>query len=262
MMKKNSAKFLPAILLFIAFSSFVLLRKDKPVFYIVGDSTVKNGDGTGKGSLWGWGDFIAPYFDTTKIGIENDALGGRSSRTFITEGRWDKVLSKFKKGDYVIMQFGHNDSGPLDDTARARGTIKGVGDESKEVYNPIMKKQEVVYSYGHYIRQYIRDAKAKGAIAIVCSPIPRNDWKEGKVSRSADSYAGWAQQVAKEEGAYFIDLNNLVATKYEAMGADAVKPFFPGDHTHTNIDGAKVNAQIVIDELKRINPGSLTKYMK
>src|SRR5215212_11581343 len=89
-------------------SSFVLLQKEKPVFYFIGDSTVKNGDGTGKGGLWGWGDFIAGYFDTTKIEIENDALGGRSSRTFITEGRWDKILVNLKKGDYVIMQFGHN----------------------------------------------------------------------------------------------------------------------------------------------------------
>ena len=260
-MKKISRQIFIAIAVVAVFSSFMLLQKEKPVFYIIGDSTVKNGDGTGKGSLWGWGDFMSPYFDTTKISIRNHAIGGRSSRTFITEGRWDKVLATLKKGDYVIMQFGHNDSGPLDDTARARGTIKGIGEESKEVYNPIMKKQEVVYSYGHYMRQYIRDAKAKGAIAIVCSPIPRNDWKDGKVTRSAESYAGWAQQVAKEEGAYFINLNDLVATKYESLGADAVKPFFPGDHTHTNIDGAKLNAQIVAEQLKEIKPEGLKKYM-
>jgi rhamnogalacturonan acetylesterase len=261
-MKKYSAKVFVSLLVVTAFSSFLLLNKEKPVFYIIGDSTVKNGDGTGKGSLWGWGDFIAGYFDTTKLSVQNHAIGGRSSRTFITEGRWDKVLATLEKGDYVIMQFGHNDSGPLDDTARARGTIKGIGTESKEVYNPIMKKQEVVYSYGYYMRKYIRDTKAKGAIPIVCSPIPRNDWKDGKVARSNDSYAGWAQQVAKEEGAYFINLNDLVATKYEAMGADAVKPFFPGDHTHTDINGAKLNAQIVIDQLKKLNPGKLNKYMK
>ena len=261
-MKKYSAKVFVSLLVVTAFSSFLLLNKEKPVFYIIGDSTVKNGDGTGKGSLWGWGDFIAGYFDTTKLSVQNHAIGGRSSRTFITEGRWDKVLATLEKGDYVIMQFGHNDSGPLDDTARARGTIKGIGTESKEVYNPIMKKQEVVYSYGYYMRKYIRDTKAKGAIPIVCSPIPRNDWKDGKVARSNDSYAGWAQQVAKEEGAYFINLNDLVATKYEAMGADAVKSFFPGDHTHTDINGAKLNAQIVIDQLKKLNPGKLNKYMK
>lgn len=255
-------KFFASLVVIGALSSFALLQKEKPVFYIIGDSTVKNGDGTGKQGLWGWGDFIANYFDTTKISVRNHAIGGRSSRTFITEGRWDKVLATLKKGDYVIMQFGHNDGGPLDDTARARGTIKGIGTESKEIYNPIMKKQEVVYTYGYYMRKYIRDAKEKGAIPIVCSPIPRNDWKEGKVSRSKDSYAGWAEQVAKEEGAYFIDLNDLIATKYEAMGADAVKPFFPGDHTHTDNNGAKLNAQTVIDELKKINPANLNSYMK
>jgi rhamnogalacturonan acetylesterase len=242
-------------------NSFVLLKKEKPVFYIIGDSTVKNGDGTGKGGLWGWGDYIAPYFDTTKIRIENDALGGRSSRTFITEGRWDKILAKLKKGDYVIMQFGHNDAGPLDDTARARGTIRGIGTESKEVYNPIMKKQEVVYTYGYYMRKYIRDAKAKGAIPIVCSPIPRNEWKDGKVSRSTDSYQLWAQQVASEEGAYFIDLNNLIAAKYESMGAEAVKPYFPGDHTHTNIDGAKLNAEIVVEQIRELKKCDLKKFL-
>jgi len=261
-MKKLAAKILAALLLVIAFSSFIFLKKEKPVFYIIGDSTVKNGDGTGKGGLWGWGDFIAGYFDTIKISVRNHAIGGRSSRTFITEGRWDKILATLKKGDYMIMQFGHNDAGPLDDTARARGSIKGIGNESKEIYNPIMKKQEVVYTYGYYMRKYIRDAKTIGAISIVCSPIPRNDWKDGKVTRSKESYSGWAAQIAKEEGAFFIDLNDLVATKYEQLGAGAVKLFFPGDHTHTDINGAKLNAEIVMEQLKKIKPGVLKKYMK
>ena len=122
-------------------------------------------------------------------------------------------MVRLRKGDYVIMQFGHNDAGPLDDTARARGTIRGIGDESKEIFNPKTKKQEVVYTYGWYMRKYIRDAKAKGAVPIVCSPIPRNDWKEGKVARSTESYAKWAREVAQQEGAAFIDLNELVAKK-------------------------------------------------
>lgn len=265
MLAKNSRKFslLISIATFVSLTSFILMQKDKPTFYIVGDSTVKNGQGTGGGGLWGWGDFIAPYFDTTKISIENDALGGTSSRTFQTNGRWDRVLNKLKPGDYVIMQFGHNDGSALDDSARARGTIKGIGEESKEIYNPIRKVQEVVHTYGWYMRQYINDAKVKGAIPIVCSPIPRNDWKDGKVSRSTtDSYALWAKQVAQAEHVAFIDLNDLVATKYEAMGADAVKPFFPGDHTHTNIDGAKINAQIVVEQIRALKPGKLAAYLK
>ena len=79
--------------------------------------------------------------------------------------------------------------------------------------------------------------------------------------RSSDSYSLWAQQVAKEEGAYFIDLNDLVAKKYEEMGTEKVKPFFPVDHTHTNIDGAKLNAEIVVNAIKEIKPGKLKKYL-
>lgn len=245
-------KFIIAALCLLAFSSFILFQKSKPVFYIIGDSTVKNGDGTGKSQQWGWGSFIAEYFDTTKMGVQNHAIGGRSSRTFITEGRWDRILEKLKKDDYVIMQFGHNDGGPLDDTSRARGTIRGIGEDSVAIYNPIRKVNEVVHSYGWYMRKYIRDTKEKGAIAIVCSPIPRNDWKEGKVIRSSDSYSKWAEQVAKEEGAFFINLNDDIAVKYESMGPEAVKPFFPIDHTHTNLDGAKLNAQIVMEGVRRL----------
>ncbi len=172
------------------------------------------------------------------------------------------IMAELKKGNYVIMQFGHNDGGALDDTARARGTIKGIGEELKEIYNPIMKKQEIVHTYGWYMRKYIQDAKAQGALPIVCSPIPRNDWKEGKVRRSSDSYTKWAKEIAEAEGVPFINLNELVALKYEEMGPDAVKSFFPVDHTYTNIDGAKLNAQIVVDGLKKEAPDELKKYWK
>jgi rhamnogalacturonan acetylesterase len=261
--KYNKLALYILLILFAACAPTKKLEQDKkPTFFIIGDSTVKNGQGTGSGSLWGWGDFIAPYFDTSKITIENHARGGTSSRTFQTQGLWDKVLSKMKAGDYLILQFGHNDGSALDDTARARGTIKGIGEESKEIYNPIRKVQEVVHTYGWYLRKYINDAKAKGATVIVCSPIPRNDWKDGKVMRSKDSYALWASQVAKAEGVAFIDLNELVAQRYEAMGTAAVKPFFPGDHTHTNMDGARFNASIVVEQLKEIKPGKLNRYFK
>ena len=245
----------------VVLSSFIVLQKDKPVFYIIGDSTVRNGDGTGRNGQMGWGSVIAPYFDTIKIDVQNLAIGGRSSRTFLTEGRWDRILKTLKKDDYVIMQFGHNDGGPLDDTARARGTIRGVGNDSSEIYNPIRKVKEVVYSYGWYMRKYVRETKAKGAIPIVCSLIPRDSWKNGKVVRASDSYGLWAKQVAEEEGAYFIDLNDLIATKYEEMGEEKAHAFFPADHTHTDLEGAKVNASIVASELKRINPGKIKNYM-
>ena len=175
------------IVTFLICVSFVV-QKEKPTLYIIGDSTVKNGDGSGRNGQWGWGSFIGRYFDTTRINIRNHAIGGRSSRTFITEGRWDTILAHLEEGDFVIMQFGHNDGGPLDDTARARGTLKGTSEEVKEIYNPIRKRQEVVHSYGWYLRKYVRDTKGKKATPIICSPIPRNQWNAGKVKRATEDY--------------------------------------------------------------------------
>jgi rhamnogalacturonan acetylesterase len=244
----------------VALLSFTMLQT-KPVFYIIGDSTVRNGSGTGSNGQWGWGSFVAEYFDTTKISVQNHALGGRSSRTFITEGRWEKITANLKKGDYVIMQFGHNDASPLDDTARARGTIRGIGNDSSEIWNPIRKVKETVYSFGWYMRKYVRETKVKGAVPIICSLIPRNNWKDGKVNRSKDNYALWAQQIAKEEGAYFIDLNELIADKYDQLGEAEVSKFFHGDKTHTGLEGAKMNVEIVVQQLIKQNPGELARYI-
>src|ERR1035438_936291 len=103
-----------------------------PTFHIVGDSTVRSG-GTGAG-LWGWGECIAPFFDTNKINVVNHAIGGRSARTFFTEGRWQKVVEAIKPGDFVIVQFGHNDQGRIGDPAmKGRADGKGIGDEERRV---------------------------------------------------------------------------------------------------------------------------------
>ena len=236
------------------FLSFTGIDK-KPTLYIIGDSTVKNGDGTGKNNQMGWGTMVDVYFDTNR----NHAIGGRSSRTFITDGRWDKILETLTRGDYVIMQFGHNDSGPLDDTARARGTIKGTGNDSIETYNPIRKMKEVVYSYGWYLRKYVREAKAKGAIPIICSPVPRDNRRDGKIIRS--EYAVWAKQIADETGAYFVDLQELIATEYDKMDSVVVNGFFPADKTHTNKEGAVINAQEVVAGIRQLTKCELKNFL-
>jgi lysophospholipase L1-like esterase len=84
----------------------------RPTLFLIGDSTVRNGSGTGAGGLWGWGAFLGDHFDVTRIRIVNRALGGRSSRTFLTEGLWERVLQEIRPGDFVMIQFGHNDGGP------------------------------------------------------------------------------------------------------------------------------------------------------
>ena len=129
----------------------------RPTLFIVGDSTVKNSTP----GQQGWGDPLIKLFDATKINVENHAIGGRSSRTFQTEGRWDRILDAAKAGDFVLVQMGHNDGGSLDDPRARRGSLPGIGEETREIDNPITKKHEVVHTYGWYLHKYIADARAQ-----------------------------------------------------------------------------------------------------
>lgn len=238
-------------------------HRPKPTLFIIGDSTVKNGSGKGEAALWGWGDFMKDEFDTSRLHIENHARGGRSSRTFQTEGLWANVLNRMKPGDFVIMQFGHNDRSPVNDTLRARGTIKGVGKEEEEIDNLITKKHEIVHTFGWYMRNFVRDTKAKKCTPIICSMVAQNLWKDGKVIRVTDTYAAWARQIAEEEGAFYIDLNDLVAARYEQLGPEKVQhDLFLKDNTHTTEEGARINAKLVADAIKAQKKLSLRKFAK
>jgi lysophospholipase L1-like esterase len=223
-----------------------------PTLFLVGDSTVRNGHADGANGQWGWGEPLVDYFDPSKINVVNRAIGGRSSRTYITEGHWDDTLALMKSGDIVLFQFGHNDSGPLDDTARARGTLRGVGAETQEIENPILHKHETVHTYGWYMRKYVDDTVAKGAIPVICSPIPRKIWQDGKVVRNSDNYGGWARQVADEKHVAFIDLDEIIARRYDALGEAKVEPLFADPHTHTSRAGAELNAEAVVAGLKAL----------
>ncbi len=259
-MKKNKFFKLKPMLflaaLFLFFCGFIW-QQNRHTLYIIGDSTVRNTNGLQRG----WGMFVQSYFDSTKLVVSNQAMAGRSTRTFIKEGRWDKVLSTLKSGDFVMMQFGHNE-GSVPDTSKAgyRGVLKGIGEETKELVWPD-GKPETVHTYGWYLSKLVKDAKAKGAMVFICSMIPRNEWADGKVKRANNDYGKWAQEVAQREGAVFIDLNAITAGKYDKMGPDEVKKLFPGDHTHTNETGAKINAQSVIDGLKELKNDPLKPYM-
>ena len=231
-----------------------------PTLFLVGDSTVRNGRGDGANGQWGWGDLIGEYFDPSKINVVNWALGGRSSRTYITEGHWAKLLQVLKPGDFVMIQFGHNDGGALNDATRARGSIKGTGDESQDVDNLLTHSHETVHSYGWYLRQYISDTRAKGATPILCSMIPRKIWKEGRIQRNKGDYAGWAAEVAQKEHVPFVDLNEIIAARYDRMGPGKVNPLFGDEHTHTTRAGAELNAECVVAGLKALKPDPLAPY--
>jgi oligogalacturonide lyase len=227
----------------------------KPTLFLIGDSTVRNRT---RGQL-GWGDPIANWFDPSRITVTNCALGGRSSRTFLTEGLWSKVLARLKPGDFVLMQFGHNDGGPLDE-GRARASLKGNGDESRVVTNRVSGKVETVHTYGWYLRQYISDTKAKRATPVVLSLVPRKIWKDGKIVRASDNYANWAAEAAQAEGVAFVNLNDLVARQYEELGPEKVNDIFADEHTHTTPEGAKLTAQCVVAALRALTNCPLTEY--
>lgn len=233
-------------------------KDENPTIYIIGDSTVRNFNNQQRG----WGSFFSSFLDTTKINVNNQAMAGRSTRTFIKEKRWARVDSMLRSGDYVLMQFGHNE-GSHPDTSKSgyRGVLPGTGEETKEL---TWKDGsiETVHTYGWYIRKFVRETKAKGGTPIVLSMIPRNQWKEGRVLRANESYGKWAKEVAEQEGVLFVDLNKITADKYDQLGSEKVKDYFYGDHTHTNEAGARINALSVIEGLKLDKRHPLNKYIK
>ena len=235
----------------------------RPTLYLIGDSTVKNGQGRGDGGLWGWGKYLPLAFDTTRLRIENDARGGTSSRTFLTMGLWQRVRLKLRRGDFVLMQFGHNDSSPLNDSTRARGPIRSNGAETQQIVNRLTRQPETVHSYGWYLRRFIAEAQAQGATVIVCSPIPRNSWTTGKVNRANADYGRWAAEAARQSKATFIDLNQLIANKYDRAGEEVVKStyFNAIDHTHTIEAGARLNAETVAEGIREAKGLALKKYL-
>ncbi len=233
-----------------------------PTLFLIGDSTIRTGRGDGAGGQWGWGDLLAPLFDSAKLNVVNRAVGGLSSRTFLTQGHWERVRGLLKPGDFVIMQFGHNDNGLLNDNSRARGTIQGVGDEAEEVDNLLTKQCETVHSFGWYLRNYIRETKAGGATPIICSLVPRKIWKDGRIVRATDSHAGWARTVAVEEKVIFIDLNELIAVRYDELGPEKVNALFADAHTHTSLVGAELNARIVVGALRTLPGNPWSGFLK
>jgi lysophospholipase L1-like esterase len=229
-----------------------------PTVFLVGDSTVKVNTSRQRG----WGEEIGAFFDRTKINVVNRAIGGRSSRTFQTEGRWEQVLAELKPKDFVIIQFGHNDGGDLAKGTRPRASLKGGGEESQDVIIEATGKPETVHTFGWYMRKYITDTQAHGATPVVCSLIPRKIWTvDGKVVRASENYGKWTAEAARVTGAAFVDLNEIVAQKYEELGREKVESFFADEHTHTNAAGARLNAASVVAGLRALKENPLSSYL-
>lgn len=227
-----------------------LIVGKRPVVWLTGDSTVKNTDRDEDG-MWGWGAVADEVFDSKKITVVNVAKAGRSLRTYLNEGHWDIVYNSLEKGDYVLIQFGHNDVGPID-SLKERGEIVGTADTCHVYRMKSNGQYEVVYSFGWYLRKMIDDTREKGATPILVSLTPRNIWKNGKIERRNDTYGKWYREIAEETGVELIDVHNITADKYDKKGEKKVKAYFCKDHTHSSLAGAKENAKSVRTGLRKM----------
>jgi lysophospholipase L1-like esterase len=230
-----------------------------PTLFIAGDSTAAKYSGPNPQE--GWGEAVSRFFDPARLRVVNAARGGRSSRTFITEGHWDRLLADVKAGDFVIIQFGHNDDGALNQEPpgssrplRARGTIPGVGDEYAEIDNVITGQHETVYTFGHYLRRMVADTRAKGATPILLTLTERNHWHGGRIDCPSETYRSWTWRTARDEKVPFVDLTRIIADRYQRAGEEAVKAEFGIDAVHTNAAGAAANASDVVAGLRAL-PG-------
>lgn len=225
-----------------------------PSLILVGDSTVRNGRGDGANGQWGWGDFLAPYFDLARVNLVNRAVGGTGARSFGPAGHWAATLALVQPGDVVLIQFGHNDNGP-------RGPLKGTGPETEERENPATREKETVRTFGAYLRSYVAEVRARQATPILCSLVPRKIWRDGRIARATGSHADWTREVAAAERVAFLDLHEGIAARYDALGAAAVEPLFADERVHTTRVGAELNAACVVAALRALPQNPLAGFL-
>ena len=206
--------------------------------HLMGDSTMAEKDLPKAGEERGWGMMFQNFLDPEAVKVVNYAQNGRSTKSFIDLGLWDKVYSAVKPGDYVFIEFGHNDA-KADDPVR---------------YAP---------AYGAYqenLRTFIDGVREKGGTPVLLSPIARRWFKEGKLDRNCHTdYPAAMEAVAKEKGVTFIDMTTPTLDWIEGLGDDASKAFFmistgKNDNTHLVPAGARKVTEIVCDKIKEQIP--------
>jgi lysophospholipase L1-like esterase len=245
----------------------------KPTIFVLGDSTARNnGNGRGGQPVAGWGTPLADYFDPGKAAVANVAHAGQSSRTYYNlERDWPSVLPQIKAGDFVLLVFGINDGGPPRDV-NSRGSIPGIGDETVELKRPD-GTVEVAHTYGWYMSTMANAARDKGAHVYLLTVTTRNIWtnpkakfrdatpigelpadydpKEDRIERGTANgkYTEWTKELGQKLHLPVLDLTNLCADRYEAMGRETVNKFY-SDHNHTYVPGADFVAGAIVAGLK------------
>ncbi|HNR17579.1 MAG TPA: rhamnogalacturonan acetylesterase [Chitinophagaceae bacterium] len=238
---KNTILFFGSIFLL----SFAMVEKKKIKIFLAGDSTIAIKD-TKAFPETGWGMPFVQFWDST-VTVVNKAKNGRSTKTFLSEGLWKSIMDEAKEGDYVIIQFGHNDESV----------------EKKERYS-------TPDTFKMNLNRFIKETREKKATPILFTPVSRRKFdKDGKAVATHEQYSALVREVAKETGVLFIDLDEKSKALYQQFGPEHSKLLFlqlqPGEHpnypegkndnTHFNELGARMIAQIVLKELRNLDCG-------
>ena len=266
--------------LFIILTAFSPAKRNITIFTI-GDSTMANKKLEGGNPERGWGQMLSRYF-TDDITVDNHAVNGRSSKSFIDEGRWDNVLSKIQKGDYVFIQFGHNDE--KDDPKRHTdpGTtfdanLRKLVEETRAKGGiPVLFNSIVRRNFGKSGADAVADAVKQDDIRSGIDPkAPKEVIEEGaKLIDTHGAYLDSPANVAKELNVAFIDLNSLTHKLVEDLGPEKSKemylwvqpktvPALPDgreDNTHLNVHGASIVAEMAAKAVAEAIP-ELAQYL-
>lgn len=185
----------------------------------------------------GWGDYIA---DSVSVEVSNEAIGGRSARSYTREGRFQDIADVLQEGDYVVIEFGHNDGGSLSGEDNGRTPCPGSGDETCETtYNG---QTETVLTFPAYLEDAAQLFLDKGANVLISSQTPNNPWETGEFSYSPNRFVEYAQLAAERAGVDYVDHGAYTAAIFESLGSETVNSYYPNDHTHTNSEGSDVVA--------------------
>ena len=218
--------------------------------YLIGDSTCATKKLDKQNPERGWGHMFQPLFDETVV-VENHATNGRSTKSFRDEGRWARVYDRLRPGDYVFIQFGHNDQ-KINDSTRYSSPAQ----------------------YAENLRRYVCEIREKGATPILLTPIVRRHFVDGVLTDTHGDYPAAVRRVAAEEGATLIDMEPVTREWVAALGDEASKAFYmwvaPGvcplhpdgrqDDTHLNVRGAHAVARMVGERLCEQVPELGSRY--
>ncbi|KAF5018459.1 hypothetical protein F66182_9556 [Fusarium sp. NRRL 66182] len=213
--------------------------------YFAGDSTMAR-NGANDGITDGWGNHIGKYLTVPAV---NRAIGGRSARSYWNEGRFQAIVDVVKKGDIVVIEFGHNDGGSPEKNDNGRSDCPGAGTE----VCISDKTGEKVYTFVFYVSQAAKALVAKGASVILSSQTPNNQWEFGNWNPAAPRFVGYvptAVNAIKSSSVTYVDHFAAVTNMNQKLGNAQVNAFFPKDHTHTSPAGADAAAKAFVQAIQ------------